>query len=191
MQADVVPDAQGLPDLDKSFILVTNGFGDMDLYGSELVVRYSPSREIALMASWAYREEYDRTLCCTSDSTPKNMFTLGGRFRTDFGLLGSLYVFSRSEFVHRWVENPEGLFAPSLSRHMDNVFLIMAKLGWKWRVASAFDVETGLKLFLPFSPFSGSLFSFYEDAGGETPLGQPYGGESLRRVVSAYLQGSF
>ena len=56
---------------------------------------------------------------------------------------------------------------------------------------TGFDVETGLKLFLPFSPFSGSLFRYYEDAGGETPFGQPFGGEALRRVVSAYLQGSF
>ena len=74
---------------------------------------------------------------------------------------------------------------------MDNVFLIMGKIGWKWRVAGAFDIETGLKLFLPFSPFSGSLFRYYEDAGGETAFGQPFGGEALRRVVSAYLQGSF
>ncbi|MFC1655012.1 hypothetical protein ACFL2F_04325, partial [Myxococcota bacterium] len=85
----------------------------------------------------------------------------------------------------------EGLFAPSLSQKMHNAFLIMAKLGWKWRIEDVLDVETGLKLFLPFSPFSGPLFSFYEDAGGETPFGQPYGGEALRRVVTAYLQGSF
>jgi outer membrane receptor protein involved in Fe transport len=191
MTAEIVADAQGLPDLDESFIRVTNDYGDFDLYGSELVVRYNPSRQVSLMASWAYREVFDRTLCCAADSTPKNMFTLGGRFRTDGGLLGSLYIFSRSEFMHRWVENPEGLFAPALTRQMENVFLIMAKLGWKWRVEDLFDVETGLKLFLPFSPFSGDLFSYYEDAGGETPYGRPYGGEALRRVVSAYLQGSF
>jgi len=191
LSAEIVADAQGLPDLDESLIRVSNDYGDFDLYGSELVVRYNPSRQVSLMASWAYRELFDRTVCCTADSTPKNMFTLGGRFRTDQGLLGSLYVFSRSEFMHRWVENPEGLFAPALTAQLENVFLIMAKLGWKWRVDDLFDVETGLKIFLPFSPFSGDLFSYYEDAGGETPYGRPYGGEALRRVVSAYLQGSF
>ena len=191
MTTEIVADAQGLPDLDESVIKVTNDFGDFDLYGSELVVRYNPFKQVSLMASWAYREVYDRTQCCPADSTPKNMFTIGGRFRTDTGLLGSLYIFSRSEFMHRWVENPEGLFAPALSLQMNNVFLIMAKLGWKWRVDDLFDVETGIKLFLPFSPFSGDLFSYYEDAGGETPFGRPYGGEALRRVVSAYLQGSF
>ena len=189
--AEIVADTQGLPDLDRSFIFVTNDFGDFDIYGSELVVRYNPSREISLMASWAYRELYDRTQCCASDETPKNLFTIGGRFRTDEGFLGSLYLFSRSLFTHNSVENPEGLFAPRLSQQMDNVFLIMGKIGWKWQVAGAFDIETGLKLFLPFSPFSGSLFRYYEDAGGETAFGQPYGGEPLRRVVSAYLQGSF
>jgi outer membrane receptor for ferrienterochelin and colicin len=191
LSAEIVADLQGLPDLDESFIRVTNDFGDFDIFGSELVMRYNPSRQISLMASWAHREVYDRSNCCASDSTPKNTFTVGGRFRTDSGLLGSLYVFSRSEFMHRWVENPEGLFAPSLTRQMDNVFLVMAKLGWKWRVDDLFDVETGIKLFLPFSPFSGELFSYYEDAGGETPFGRPYGGEALRRVVSAYLQGYF
>jgi outer membrane receptor protein involved in Fe transport len=188
---DIIPDEQGLPDLENSIVRVANEYGDFDLYGSELVVRYNPSRKISLMASWAYRELFDRSSCLVPDSTPRNMFTIGGRFRTNTGLLGSLYIFSRSEFVHRWVENPEGIFAPALSREMDNVFLIMAKLGWKWRIEDTVDIETGLKLFLPFSPFSGPLFSYYEDAGGETPTGQPYGGESLRRVVSAYLQGSF
>jgi hypothetical protein len=191
LTAGIVADEQGLPDLDESFIRVTNDFGDFDIFGSELVVRYNPSRQISLMTSWAHREVYDRSNCCAADSTPKNMFTVGGRFRTDIGLLGSLYVFSRSEFMHRWVENPEGLFAPSLTRQMDNVFLIMAKLGWKWRVDDLFDVEVGLKLFLPFSPFFGDLFAYYEDAGGETPFGRPYGGEALRRVISTYLQGSF
>ena len=94
MSTDIVADTQGLPDLEESFIRVTNDFGDFDLYGSELVVRYNPSRQVSLMASWAYREVYDRTQCCAADSTPKNMFTLGGRFRTDDGLLGSLYRLS-------------------------------------------------------------------------------------------------
>ena len=191
LSADIISDAQGLPDLDQSSIMVTNDWADLDTYGSELVVRYNPSPQISLMASWAFREMFDRTNCCASDTTPKHLFTIGGRFRTNDGILGSLYIFSRSEFMHRLVENPEGLFAPAMTQKMHNAFLIMAKLGWKWRVDDFFDVETGVKLFLPFSPFSGPLFSYYEDAGGETPFGRPYGGEAIRRVVSAYLQGSF
>jgi hypothetical protein len=53
------------------------------------------------------------------------------------------------------------------------------------------DFEIGAKLFLPFSPFSGNLFSYYEDAGGVSPQGVFYGGEALRRILTGYVQGSF
>jgi hypothetical protein len=74
---------------------------------------------------------------------------------------------------------------------MDNSFLILGKLGYQWKTAGDFKVEMGAKLFLPFSPFSGPLFRYYEEAGGVSPDGKHYGGELLSRMITAYLQGSF
>ena len=138
-----------------------------------------------LQASWAHRQVLE------NDNSPKNLMALGGRFRTDFGLLGSLYIFSRSEFTDPGVENPDGMMSPSLVHHVDNVMLILAKLGWKWETRLGLDVEAGIKLFLPFSPFSGPLFSYYERGGGMTPDGKHYGGTELSRALTVYLQGSF
>ncbi len=191
MESHIVSDTQGLPDLDRSFVVVTNNGGDVDILGGELVVRYMPTRQVALLASWAYRELFDRKTATVSDDTPKNLFTLGGRFRTESGLVGSLYMFSRSEFSDDGVENPAGLLTPRLTLHMDTTLMFLGKLGWRWEVDSLFDVEVGVKLFLPFSPSSGDLFSSYEDPGGVTPDGIYYGGQKLRRVLTSYLQGSF
>jgi hypothetical protein len=191
MEANIVPDMQGLPDLDQSVVTLFNNRGDVDILGGELVIRYSPAKSISLLASWAYRELFDRKKSMVSDGTPKNLFTLGGRFRTEAGLIGSLYVFSRSEFADDSVENPAGLFAPNLKLHLDNTFMILGKIGWLWKLDHFLDVEIGIKLFLPFSPFSGDLFSYYEDPGGVTPDGTYYGGQKLRRVLTTYLQGSF
>jgi len=74
---------------------------------------------------------------------------------------------------------------------MNTVFLFLGKLGWEWEPREGVVVETGLKLFLPFSPVSGPLFAYYERGGGLTPGGRIYGGEQLARALTAYLQGSF
>ena len=191
MESHIVSDMQGLPDLDRSMVTVTNNGGDVDILGGELVVRYQPTRLVALMASWAYREVFDRKKAAVSDGTPKNLFTVGGRFRTEEGLVGSLYMFSRSEFADDGVENPAGLLTPRLKLHVDNTLMFLGKLGWLWKVDHLLDIEVGVKLFLPFSPFSGDLFRYYEDPGGVTPDGTYYGGQKIRRVLTTYLQGSF
>jgi len=187
----IVPTEQGLPDLEQSIIRSGNQAGDLDINGIELVVRYDPDKAVSLLASWTYREVFDRKAMGVVRNTPKNLVTVGGRFRGSSGLVGSLYMFSRSEFTDNSVENPEGLLAPKLTEHVDNVFLFMGKLGYEWVTAGGLELEIGAKLFLPFSPFSGNLFRYYEDLGGITPGGRYYGGQQLRRIATGYLQGSF
>jgi outer membrane receptor protein involved in Fe transport len=190
MQAEVIPDEQGLPDLVETTIQPMNRSRGIDLHGGELVLRYEPSRQVSLMASWAFREELSRETAAVATTVPKNMFTLGGRFRMESGLVGSLYLFSRSE-IDQTVENPKGLFEPGLKMHLPTAFLLMGKVGWKWKVGDDFDLETGVKLLLPISPYEDQLFRFYEAAGGVSTSGKYYGGEQLRRMVLLYLQGSY
>jgi outer membrane receptor protein involved in Fe transport len=188
---EIVADEQGLPDLDRSEVKSLNEAGDLDIAGCELVVRYTPTRSLSFLASWVFREVFDRRAARLVESTPKNLVTLGGRFRTLSGLVGSLYLFSRSELTEINVENPEGLFAPLLTKHVDHVFLIMGKLGYRWPTSEGLEMEVGAKLFLPVSPFSGSFFRYYEDPGGMTYDGRLYGGEELRRMLVGYVKGSF
>ena len=188
----LVIDSQGLPNLEQSSFQFSNKRKrDRTIFGSELAVRYHPSRNLSLLASWTYREVFDRMIMGVVENTPKNLVTLGGRFRSSSGLVGSLYMFSRSEFTDSSVENPEGLLAPKLTKHIDDVFLFMGKLGYEWITPQGIEFEIGAKLFLPFSPFSGNLFRYYDDPGGITAGGHYYGGQQLRRVVTGYLQGSF
>jgi len=190
LRAEVVPDSQGLPDLNESVVAQQN-VRDFNIHGFELVIRYYPAESVALMLSWASRAVLDMSTARISENSPKNLVTLGGRFRTQSGLLGSLYIFSRSEFVQSDVENPKGLLAPKFQSSIDNSFLILGKLGYQWKTEKGLEIEMGTKLFLPFSPFSGPLFRYYEEAGGISPQGKYYGGEMLTRMITAYLQGSF
>jgi outer membrane receptor protein involved in Fe transport len=184
-QTELVPDEQGLPDLVLSELGFVNIDAKLNIIGGEVSIRYNPSRYVFLQAAWAHRQVLE------NNTSPKNLIVLGGRLRTEFGLLGSLYVFSRSEFNDPSMENPDGMMAPSIVKHMDNVMLFLAKLGWKWETRKGLEVETGVKLFLPFSPFSGPLFRYHERGGGVTPEGKHYGGTELSRALTAYLQGSF
>lgn len=184
-RSDMVMGERGLPDLRLSQVQFFNVEKTLNIVGGELGVRYNPTKHLSLLASWAHREELDY------DTAPKNILTLGGRFRTGGGLLGSLYMFYRSGSWERGVENPEGIMAPTTTEYLDQAMLFLGKLGWVWETGKGFDLETGLKLFLPFSPFSGRLFNYYERGGGETAYGQYYGGLELGRSLTAYLQGSF
>jgi outer membrane cobalamin receptor len=191
MYVNLVSDAQGLPDLARTELRVDNIDRDLDIYGVELTVRYQPIKSLALVASWTHREAIRVSTGKVESNNPKNLITLGGRFKTESGLVGSLYIFSRSEFWDMNVKNPEGLMAPPTYQHLDNTMLVLGRLGWRWQMKGGFAIETGAKLLLPFSPFSGELFRTYEEGGGISPEGIAYGGELLRRIVTAYLQGSF
>jgi hypothetical protein len=180
-------DQQGLPDLVNSTIMFEDTGKSLDIIGSELCVRFNPSGGISLLAQWTYREVLDGQI---RGNTPKHLIVLGGRFRTRSGMLGSLYVFTRSEFTDSNVTNPAGMLEPIIRMHMENVALVMGKLGFQWGDQEGFKLEAGAKLFLPVSPFSGPLFKYYEKGGGVTPGGKRYGGEELARVITVYLQGS-
>ena len=187
MDYQIILDGHGLPDLDHSSFMYENTDDDLNILGAELSVRYKPSKSIALLAWWAHREVLNRDWEA-GYSNPRDLAALGGRFNTGLGLLGSLYVHFRGEFDDNGVLNPAGLFEPLLSQRMDAVFLVLAKLGWKWGVMPGFDVEAGVKLFLPVST---PHFRYYEKGGGVTAMGVPYGGMQLARMITGYLQGSF
>jgi iron complex outermembrane receptor protein len=186
----IVPDVQGLPDLDLSTYGYTNLGRDLDIFGSELAVRYEVSEHLYLRAAWAHREAYNFENDGVEDRNPKNLVILGGRFNLDSGVIGSLYIHTRSEFTDYGVENPAGMLAPGISKHMDNMALVLAKLGWKWEPQAGVLMEIGAKLFLPVS-FSEPYFRAFEKAGGVTVTGRHDGGFELARVVTGYLQGSF
>jgi len=189
LDENIVPDENGLPDLDLSSVVFKNVGGDLDIVGSELVVQFGPAPWLHLLASWAHREVLGKN----NAFSPKNLFTVGGRFNTDSGLVGSLYLFSRSEFTDPVVANPAGILEPKFTQHMDQVFLAMGKLGYRWKVPAGVDLqmEAGVKLFLPVSPFGEHLFRYREVGGVWTETGENYGGEELSRMVTGYLQGSF
>jgi outer membrane receptor protein involved in Fe transport len=190
MDYNVIQDENGLPDLDNSSFMYINTDDDLSILGAELSVRYKPTNSIALLAWWAHREVFDREWE-TGDTNPTDLAALGGRWQTRQGLLGSLFLHYRGGFYDMGVLNPIGLFEPLLRQRMDPVFLVLAKLGWKWSPAEGVDLEAGLKLFLPVSPFSAPHFRFHEKGGGLTRTGTPYGGMELGRMMKGYLEGSF
>jgi len=186
----VADELLGLPDLDESQVAFGNFGPDFYILGSELSIRFNLTKSISLLASWTHREVFLYETGQADDTSPKNLITLGGRFRTDGGLLGSLYVFTRSEFQDRAVENPRGLLETELQQHMENVVLILGKFGWKIPLPRDFDLEIGLKLFMPISPFKAPHFRYREKGGLLSASGENFGGEELPRVVTIYLQGS-
>jgi len=190
IDSKVVPDERGLPDLDASSFMFANIGADLDIIGGELSVRYNPSRHLSFLASWAHRQVYDHGSGGFTNSSPKNMLTLGGRFQTDSGLVGSLYAFSRSEFWDCYVENPAGLLEDPLQQHLDHVVLVLGRIGWRFTLGERVQAEVGVKLFLPVSPFSAPYFRYYDIGGGETPTGIKYGGSQLARMALVYLNGS-
>ncbi|MFC1654967.1 TonB-dependent receptor domain-containing protein, partial [Myxococcota bacterium] len=190
MEPNILEDERGLPDLERSSFTMSNDGPDINVFGSELSIRFTPSKHLSFLATWSNRQVVNVRKEDPPSSNPQNLITLGGRFQLESGLVGSLYAFSRSEVWHYSLENPSGLLEPLLTRHTDHVVLFLGKLGWRF-AAGPILAEAGVKLFLPVSPFSAPHFRYYETAGGTTPLGRNFGAAQLARMVTAYLQGSF
>ncbi len=190
MDSNVIQTDQGLPDLELSSFRFNHVAPDIYIVGSELRVSFDLSKHVALTASWTHREVFELESGANQDSSPKNLITLGARFKTPSGLLGSLYVFSRSRFLDISVPNPAGLMEEIQKMHLDDSVLLLGKLAWRWQLPEGVELEAGVKLFLPVS-LSDFSFRYYEVGGGITPAGKRYGGEELHRVVTGYLQGSF
>ncbi len=199
LSVDFVWKSAGQPDFGESSFKFEHVGMKLDIYGWELAVRWSPTRSISLLASWAHREikvyDPEPELAGFNNNHPKNMFTLGGRFRTDWGLVGGLYVYTRSQFLERGVDNPEGILAGYLEYDQPNVALVLGRLGYRITTWGSLQMEAGVRLFLPVTLFGPSVDSphigYHERGGGVTPDGRAYGGDLLRRVISVYLQGSF
>jgi iron complex outermembrane receptor protein len=191
-RSNIIPDQMtGLPDLQESNFMHFNRNDPVNVFGSELSVRFNPSEHIALLASWTYRGVFNHDTGKFLDDSPKHLITLGGRFSSEWGLIGSLYLFTRSEFIDHAVKNPAGLMEPMLTEHMQNQLLVLGRIGWRRSLSGNFQLETGVKLFLPVSPFSRPYFRFREDGGGIDQIGKNYGGDWLCRMISVYVQGSF
>lgn len=191
LKSQVVEDERGLPDLEQSSFMFYNDGPDINIFGSELGVRFTPSKSVSLLASWSNRQVVNVIKEDPPAQNPQNQITLGGRFQTESGLVGSLYALTRSELRFRSLENPAGLLEPLLEQHVDHVVLVLAKLGLRTAFKQKFLLEVGVKLFLPISPFSAPHFKYYEDAGGTTPMGRNFGAAQLGRMVTGYIQGSF
>jgi len=191
MHSRMVTDSRGLPDLDESVFMFNNSTRDLAIIGSELCIRYKPAKNISLMAAWVHRELWNLRDDQPDDEGPRNLITLGGRFRSEWGLVGSLYVFTRSKFRDRAVANPAGLLEPILKIDMENAALVLGRLGWRTNPGGGLELETGLKLFLPIAPDAEPYFRYREKGGGFTRTGDSFGGSQLARMVTVYLSGSY
>jgi hypothetical protein len=180
----------GLPDLQQSHFLLQMVSTEYNILGSELAVQYHPIPSVALLASWSYKQVYTGGFKSADDTTPKHLIKLGGRFKTAGGIIGSLYVFSTSDFWHRMIGNPEGILSPPLNQYMRSQLFFMGRLGYRWQARDWFGLETGLKLIVPYA-FSSPHFQTYERGGGETIYGKPYGAMPIIPTAVMYLKGEF
>jgi len=189
--ANIIPGEQGLPDLRNSTYRYEETENDLDVIGSELTVRFQPDKSLALLFIWTHKEFYYHRTGSWGVQDPRNYLTLGGRFRTEMGLLGSLFVFTRSEFNDISVASPNGLLEPPLQMHVDEGMLLLGKLGWSWSTKPGMQLEGGVKIFQPVALGGSPHLQARDEGGGITPDGRFYGAQLLGRIVSAYLQGSF
>ena len=191
LDSNIIVTEQGLPDLERSSFMYGNIGEAIDILGSELVIRFHPTPSSALMAAWVHKEIYLRGANVWDGREPRNFITLGGRFKTDRGILGSLYVFTRAGYLDTAVFNPGGILEPPLQERVEDAMLFLGKLGWRFPGAGGVELECGIKVSLPVSPFAAPHFKVRDMGGGTTREGKNYGAHYNGRIATAYLQGSF
>lgn len=193
VEANIIPDVNGLPDMQVSSFMFSRGSETVEALGIEAGVKYEPKHNYLLQAWWVHRvapKEYRGDLATAS--SPADLLAFGGRAKTELGILGSCYFFYRSAVRLKGLPNPNGLLGPSLisNEDMNTAFLLIGKLGWMMSPGQGVDLEMGVKVFLPIS-FSSPHFHYREGPGWEFPTVGSFGAQELGRMVIGYFQGSF
>ncbi len=180
---DLVTTSEGLPDLDRTKMIFMTRDNPFWIWGTELSLRCQLSDQLMLQAAWSHREHRGNS------TTPKNLVLAGGRFQTGWGLLGSLYMFTRSDYEDHQVENPEGILSSPLDQYMPSTAVVLARLGYRIEIGSSYLLEIGVRLHLPIDLEDGRL-SYHGRGGFVAADGDVYGGEALERRLTVYVEGS-
>ena len=179
-----------LPNLKESSLQWQNQ-DDVNIMGSELTFKWSPTQSFSLLSSASFRQVEHTSGKQYSFQSPTLSGTLGGRFRSPIGLLGSLYGFFRSGFTDDAVQNPAGIIEPLRTKALPPQLNLLARLGWAMNMNDLYAFEIGTRIFLPIE-LGRKPALFTRDAGGGLSAdGAPYGAQLLGRIVSLYLQGAF
>ncbi len=179
-----------IPDIENSSLQWRNNDA-VNILGSELALEWSPLSRLSLMTSASVRKIEHVSGSQYTFESPTLAFTLGGRYRSPTGLLGSAYAFLRSGFDDDAVQNPAGLIEPLLEKHRPPQLNVLARIGWAVNMYDDYAFEIGTRIFFPVELGAHPEFLTRDAGGGVTADGSPYGGQLLGRVVSFYLQGSF
>jgi hypothetical protein len=192
--SNIVVGPQGLPDLGESSFRYLTRTQDVEVLGAEVSLRYDPVECVSLKAWWAHREVLDDPGTNEPDvtSSPADIFALGGRWLSSFGLLGSAYAFYRTGFSRRLGVSGGMMELPYIVPvEMAEEIVVLGRLGWRLKPWAGFDLEAGMKVFLPVSPSASPHDRYNEAMGNWNQYGQHYAGEGLARVVLGYVQGTF
>jgi outer membrane receptor protein involved in Fe transport len=84
VEANLVDHPQWMVDLEESSFAFQNSAEDFNIVGGELALRYKFNRQVQLMASWTSRVVFEEPDNLQVHYSPKNMFTLGGRFLAEW-----------------------------------------------------------------------------------------------------------
>jgi len=193
-ESNIVVGPMGLPDLNHSSFRYLTRTQDVEVLGVEVSLRFEPVESVSLQAWWTHREMLDDPGANEPDviSSPADMFALGGRYLSSFGLLGSVYAFYRTGFSRR-MEASQGMMEPLyiVPVEMGEEIVVMGRLGWRLEPWAGFDLEAGVKVLLPVSPSASPHDRCREAMGNWNQYGQQFTGEELARVVLGYVQGTF
>ncbi len=182
--------APGIPDIAGIENHFWNSEDPAEILGSELSLRYNWGANVMVMLSWTWRT-LDENRDVPVLAMPAHLLTLGGEFKLDSGLRGSLFVFSRAAFWNRGVEDSQGILSGSDTVYTEENLLVLGRLGWLFHLSDRAALEVGGKIYLPVAPFSDPAFRYRDLGGGFRQGGESYGGEALSRMISAYLEGRF
>lgn len=193
-ESNIVVGPMGLPDLNESSFRYLTRTQDVKVLGAEVSLRFDPAEGVSLQAWWAHREVLDDPGTNEPDLTnsPAGTFALGGRWLSSFGLLGSAYAFYRTGFSRRLGASQGMMELPYIVPvEMAEEIVVLGRLGWRLKPWAGFDLEAGMKVFLPVSPSASPHDRYNEAMGNWNQYGQHYAGEELARVVLGYVQGTF
>jgi iron complex outermembrane receptor protein len=185
-----VPERMGFPDIANSTIQYRSEGAEADAFGGEVEAVLRPGDAWMFWCNLGARKVINIADDQDMPSEPHWRVNLGGRYQPADGMLADVALHYVSEYRIPLIDPANALDEPSLMQLGDQLQII-SRVGYRIRMGEDREIEAGLVIRTPL----GSPFREYAGIPRSTVLqsevASDFGGETVVRMLSFYLRGSF
>jgi len=184
--------ALGVPDIANTTLRFFNLEDEFTALGGEAEVSWSPSADLTLWANLTARAVFNNNTDEVQDTEPKVRVNLGCTYSPDQGPVADVALHYVSEYSPLGLD-PRNPLEGMVTQDLGDVFLLIARLGYRLEFSGWMRLEAGLAIRTPLGgPYREFVGFPYDSVASvlDRRINADFGGMLLVRMAEIYLRGS-